>query len=229
MADENSIPLPPRVRDLTGQVYGRLTVAGYAGKIGTKQCWHCVCTCGTRRTISSNSFRTGNAKSCGCLQLEAVTRAVRQRCTTHGWSKTTEYRAYCHAKERCNNPNVEKFRHYGGRGIRFEFDSFEQFIAELGPRPAGCSIDRIDNDGHYAPGNVRWSTKTEQIRNRSVATILPSGARAADAAEAIGLVAQTILERLKRGWCEPCATSIPARSGSCQHRQASHSDSISTL
>jgi hypothetical protein len=80
--------------------------------------------------------------------------------------RTSEYRAYQGAKDRCTNPNSKKWKDYGGRGILFLFDSFEQFLAELGPKPLGRSLDRINTDGHYTPGNVRWATPYEQTHNR---------------------------------------------------------------
>ena len=84
----------------------------------------------------------------------------------HGMSTTPEYRAYIGAKVRCTNPKNLVWKHYGGRGIRFKFTSFEQFFAELGYRPKGKSLDRKNNNGHYELGNVKWSTKSEQDRNR---------------------------------------------------------------
>src|ERR1039458_5591494 len=86
--------------------------------------------------------------------------------TTHGMTKTAEYRVYLGAKYRCENPRDHAYPDYGGRGVKFLFVSFEQFYAELGPRPPGLSLDRIENDGHYTPGNVRWATRTEQNRNQ---------------------------------------------------------------
>ena len=85
---------------------------------------------------------------------------------SHGMTQTPEYRAYSHAKYRCTKSSYPKWSDYGGRGIEFRFTSFEQFLAEVGPRPAGMSLERINNDGHYEPGNVRWATNKEQVSNR---------------------------------------------------------------
>jgi len=76
--------------------------------------------------------------------------------------------AYRDAKRRCLNPKHVEWKNYGARGIRFLFENFKQFMIELGPRPAGKSLDRIDNDGNYEPGNVRWATPTEQTNNRRI-------------------------------------------------------------
>lgn len=79
---------------------------------------------------------------------------------------TPEYQAYMHAKHRCTNPHCHNWQYWGGRGILFKFTSFEQFFAEIGPRPAGLRLDRIDNNGHYESGNVKWSTPTESNHNK---------------------------------------------------------------
>src|SRR5215469_11218007 len=84
----------------------------------------------------------------------------------HGMSSSQEYCAYVSAKYRCENPNKVSYKYYGGRGIRFLFTSFQQFYAELGPRPEGMSLDRIDTDGNYEPGNVQWATHSQQMRSR---------------------------------------------------------------
>lgn len=87
--------------------------------------------------------------------------------TKEGWiSKAPEYRAYIDAKSRCSNPNSQRWHSHGGRGIEFRFTSFQEFIDHLGKRPDGLSLDRIDNDGHYEIGNVRWATNSTQMSNR---------------------------------------------------------------
>lgn len=86
---------------------------------------------------------------------------------THGMARTPEYRAYIDAKRRCENPNSQTYEYYGGRGVEFRFADFVEFFEAIGERPSSdYSIDRIDNEGHYEAGNVRWATKKEQIHNR---------------------------------------------------------------
>jgi hypothetical protein len=89
-----------------------------------------------------------------------------ERYAQHGLSGTPEYKAFACAKIRCTHPNAKRYKDYGGRGIEFRFSSFEEFLTMLGPRPEGMTLDRINNDGHYEPGNVRWATWSEQNKNR---------------------------------------------------------------
>lgn len=84
--------------------------------------------------------------------------------------ETAEYRAYVNAKRRCENPKDKRWGSYGGRGIKFLFTNFDQFYAELGPRPKGRSLDRIENDGNYELGNVQWATHSAQQKNKGVFT-----------------------------------------------------------
>lgn len=86
--------------------------------------------------------------------------------TTHGKSQTKEYNRYSQAKQRCQNPKCKRYDEYGGRGIEFRFEYFEQFFAELGVCPLNKTLDRVDNNGHYEVGNVRWATSKEQYASR---------------------------------------------------------------
>jgi hypothetical protein len=124
----------------------------------------CECGCGlpapiAKKTQSSRGWVQGQPK-----RFVHNHHAPRTR---HKACSTPEYKALHQAKQRCENPNDPQFKNYGGRGIEFHFESFEQFFAEVGPRPDdGMSLDRIDNDGHYEPGNVRWATDSQQAKNR---------------------------------------------------------------
>lgn len=126
------------------------------------------CLCGTVIETIQSKVKNGYIKSCGCLHHELARERMRLQKykLVHGMYGTPEYSSYKNAKKRCNNSNAPRYDRYGGRGIKFLFNSFEEFYKELGPRPLHTSLDRIDNDGHYEKGNVRWSTPIEQVHNR---------------------------------------------------------------
>lgn len=123
----------------------------------------CRCDCGTEHNISSKEW--GKTMSCGCLRRERN----RERNTTHGLSKSPEYRIWNHMRERCSNPTDRFWKDYGGRGITVceRWQDFALFYADMGPRPSDShSIDRTDNDRGYEPDNCRWVTAKEQAANR---------------------------------------------------------------
>lgn len=153
-----------RFRDLTGAKFGRLTVIGYAGVEKNVSYWYCQCGCGHFVRSAGSSLGKG-AKSCGCYNLDVA----RQRNTTHGMTYSSEYRIWSLMLDRCKNPKNSRFHRYGGRGIAVceRWLKFENFYADLGARPSlNHSIDRIDSNGNYEPGNVQWATPKEQQRNR---------------------------------------------------------------
>ena len=145
-----------------GKVFGRLLVLRRIGSRNNKAVWECLCSCGNKVEVLGKSLRLGITQSCGCLRNERVVEV----CSKHGMCKSPEYMAYCGAKGRCENAKDERYSDYGGRGIKFLFASFEHFFSELGLRPKGKSLDRIDNNGNYEPGNVRWATLELQNNNR---------------------------------------------------------------
>lgn len=156
--------------EMVGRRYGRLLVTKEVARVGRARRWNCVCDCGATREIDGLSLRQGHTRSCGCLRNEVAA----QRMTRHGHAPrrlgpSPEWRSWQHAKARCENPSDADWPSYGGRGIGMHpawSKSFEAFLAHIGPRPPGTSLDRIDNDKGYEPGNVRWATSAEQARNR---------------------------------------------------------------
>jgi hypothetical protein len=149
-----------------GKVYGRLTPHFLISiKGATSQYAICKCTCGEWCLIRAPNVGR-HARSCGCLKTEKTT----AKNTKHGLYYTKAYRAAHAAMQRCYNPSQDNYENYGGRGIGVKFSSrsdMAEYIAELpGYGQPGLSLDRVDNDGHYEPGNLRWATRGEQVRNR---------------------------------------------------------------
>lgn len=145
-----------------GDKFGRLTVVDMVRE-GRKWWIECDCTCGSRIRTIKGSLTCGRTVSCGCFSRQATT----ERQKTHEMCGRPEYIAFWNAKMRCENPRNPYFKNYGGRGIEMRFASFEDFYNEVGPRPsARHSIDRVDNDGHYEQGNLRWATRRQQSDNQ---------------------------------------------------------------
>ncbi len=164
-----------RAIDLTGKRIGRWTVVSRAQndpKGGTV--WLCRCDCGNEKTVSGIVLRDGRSSSCGCFKTE-VTIA---RSTKHGHSSselvTPTYHTWVGMTQRCSNPTHKDYENYGGRGISVcdKWKTFSGFLEDMGEKPAGTSIDRIDVDGNYCVENCRWANKFTQANNRSSNRIL---------------------------------------------------------
>lgn len=201
-------------QDLTGQVFGRLTVVDRAPTVDGTTIWRCVCECGTGRSVPASKLRQGKSRSCGCLKRE-VTAAMGRACATHGKFGTPEYSCWAQMKRRCERPKCRAYPNYGGRGIRVcdHWATFQPFFADMGPRPSPQhTIERVDTNGNYEPGNCKWATMGEQSRNRRDTVLVTIDDRTMcmkDWAAEMGIPQSTVQSRLARGWTPMDALQRP--------------------
>ena len=205
-----------------GQVYGRLTVVRLHSLRPTK--WECECSCGKSTIVRSGHMVNGHTQSCGCVASEAI--ALRN--TTHGGAsvkivhggsvgkKSKEYRTWTGLKTRCFNQNHHSYSDYGGRGIsiceRWNC-SYESFLEDMGEAPTQYhTIERVDVNKNYEPGNCKWATQKEQANNRRnnhFLTHLGETMTISQWSEKCGLKQQLIADRIRLGWDASMALTKP--------------------
>lgn len=222
--------------DLTGQRFGRLTVvAVIRGNSKGRLKWECRCDCGGSTTTPTHCLRGGHTQSCGCLQRERTSAAARRE---HRIIDHPLYRLWSGLKSRCLNPNATGYDRYGGRGITIcdRWLNFENFVSDIGPRPSSQhSLDRIECEGDYEPGNCRWATPEEQNNNTRVATVVTykgKRMRLHEAWQESGCVVpkKTAYRRLRLGWSADRALSTNIQvPGTCLAKTYSHNGQERTL
>lgn len=208
-------------KDLSGQKFGRWTVIAFHAPAANKQAmFWCQCECGMEKAVNSSSLRQGDSLSCGCYKKDKAPTVRLTHGATRGGRNTTEYSIWRDMLSRCFNKNRRAFKHYGGRGITVceRWMKFENFFSDMGVRPSiEYSLERVDNDGIYEPGNVKWGTRFEQVNNRRNNVYVTHQGRTKAlgiwAAE-LGIAQRILCKRIQsRGWAvERAFTQQPRRS-----------------
>lgn len=210
-----------RFINLAGQTFGRLTVLSYAAG-GRNGKWKCRCECGGSAVVATGALRNGHTKSCGCWKREQTSIRKRVHGGCAGGKREIEFKTWCQIRRRCLRPAHPAYPSYGGRGICIcdrwlkgegGRSGYECFRLDMGARPSvNHSIDRIDNDGNYEPGNCRWAIKKLQARNRRSNRIVEVGGKEMSLAAACDLLGANyalVNNRIQNGWTFERALSEP--------------------
>jgi len=190
--------------------------ARYVAPNGRKnRAWLCRCDCGVERVVTQMRLRSGDSKSCGCLKAEKLAYIRRTHGHFSGRKVTPTLNSWRSMMLRCN-PSYRLYKDYGGRGIKIceRWHKFENFLEDMGERPPGTTLERIDVNGYYEPGNCRWATRLEQGNNKRNNRFIDCFGKRVTLAEAeriTGVPQHTIAARIKRGWSVCDALTKPPR------------------
>jgi len=182
--------------------YGRLKFVGVAPTtFKASSQVECLCSCGKRKSVKAFRLITGHTRSCGCLRSDTFSEVNSTHREGSASKRSKEYITWVNMVQRCSNPNTKHYRNYGERGITVchRWSKFENFLEDMGRRPVGCSLDRIDVNAGYSPSNCRWATADQQINNqRKTVYINFDGERVsiAQAARKLNRSYETIRERV---------------------------------
>ncbi len=206
--------------DITGNKYGRLTVLQRIRKHPKKTHWLCQCECGNKTVTEGYYLKTGHTASCGCQRSIS---AINTK-TIHGYHDTPTYRTWRAMLNRCNLHSQQNYYLYGGRGIRVcdRWRKFEKFLADMGEKPKGMTIDRVDNDGNYESGNCQWATPKQQSNNsrhNRVVSLFGRRQNLQQWLDELNIPKSTVYSRLYRGTHSTYESAILA---SLQNQQSNH-------
>lgn len=212
MTDE--IPIG-RAENLSGRKFGRLTPLYRVPNETTPKkaaiiTWKCRCDCGIEKAIGAAALKSSNTKSCGCQKTESSTALL----TTHGKTGSGVHNSWSNMRKRCLDSNYRFYRNYGGLGIRIcdRWMKFENFLEDMGDRPAGKSIERRENNGNYEPGNCFWATMRQQcVNKRNSRFIEVEGERLHinEWSKRCGIGVGTLRSRMQKGWSQKDAVTLP--------------------
>lgn len=209
--------------DISNQRFGRLVALEIASNEKLKgNIWKCICDCGNYIEIPANPLRSGHTRSCGCFhkdrarEVAKIHRFGNKRATIHGLSNSPEYNCWEGMIQRCRNPKSNRYSSYGGRGIKVcdRWLKFENFYSDMGSRPEGLTLDRIDVNGDYCPDNCRWITNLEQQNNRRDNVLIEFQGKVqtiADWSRELNLTYSILRGRLDRGWTVEKAFTTPKK------------------
>lgn len=195
------------------QRFGRLTVTGQLILVqrpdGKRpyRFWPVRCDCGTELSVQQGHLVSGHTESCGCFHIESI--------AIHGESNSPTYRSWCKMIQRCTNPKDKHFSFYGGRGIQVCLSwrlSYEAFRSDMGARPIGLTLDRIDSNGNYEKSNCRWATREAQqnnMRSNRFITVHGEAKTVSQWAKHFGIAPQIVTGRMKWGWKPLRALTTP--------------------
>jgi hypothetical protein len=207
--------------EMTGRRFGRLVVLSRNGSCTSGGAiWSCMCDCGEIKSILGKSLRSGVTQSCGCLGKERRTAASVLAKTKHGETaggNSRTYRIWANMMTRCTNPKASNFAYYGGRGIRVcdRWETFQNFLDDMGKAPSGLTIDRKNTDLNYEPSNCRWADKTAQANNTRSNVLLEIHGEILTVAQWArkpgAAPLKVIYARVERGWEASRAVFKPVR------------------